>query len=78
MKVTELGISNEVNPVSKNADLPIEVTEFGISMKVSPKHPENTLSPMDVMPSGMKVFLQPAITVFVIVSMMALQLSLES
>ena len=49
-----------------------------ISTLVKPLQPEKAQSPMDVTELGMVVFLQPASKVFVAVSIIALQLSLES
>ena len=55
-----------------------DVTEEGMVMRVRPLQPENACHPMEVTEFGMMVFLQPTISVFVPVSMMALQFSRES
>ena len=79
MEVTELGISTEVRPEQPvNAYCPMEVTELGISIEVRPEQPENAYCPMEVTELGMTVFLQPRTKMFVAVSMIALQLFLES
>ena len=54
------------------------VTELGMVTLVRPLHPENAHQPMLVMELGMTVALQPAISVLVAVSMIALQLFRES
>ena len=78
MEVTELGMSILVSPQLENANLPIEVTELGISMLVKPLQPENAEEPMVVTELGMVVFLQPKISLLPVVSMIALQLLRES
>ena len=60
------------------AQLPMEVTELGMVTLVKPLQPLKALSPIEVTELGMVVFLQPASKVFVAVSIIALQLSLES
>ena len=47
-------------------------------MEVRPEQPENARSPMLVTPLGIIVVLHPAIKVFDVVSIIALQFSLES
>lgn len=54
------------------------ITELGIVIDVKLEQRLNALSPMLVMELGITVFLQPAIRVFVAVSIMALQLFLLS
>ena len=54
---------------------PIIVTLLGIVTLVSPVHSRNAASPMLVTLLGIVVFWQPAINVFVAVSIIALQLS---
>jgi len=54
------------------------VTLLGMVMEVRPVQPSNALPPILVTLLGMIVFLHPVIRVFVLVSIMALQLSLES
>ena len=77
--VTELGISTEVKPLQfANAYSPIEVTEVGITTEVKPLQPEKAEGPIEVTEVGMIVFLQPHIKELVAVSIIALQLSLES
>jgi hypothetical protein len=61
-----------------NANNPIVVTPLGIVMLVKELHPENEFVPMVVTLLGIIVFLQPKTNVFVVVSIIALQLSLES
>ena len=56
---------------------PMLVTELGIVMEVKPE-PEKASLPMLVTELGMTVFLHPAISVPVPVSIIALQLFLES
>lgn len=58
--------------------MPIDKTEFGIVMDVSLGQPKNAAILIFVTELGMMVFLQPVISLFVAVSMIALQLSLES
>ena len=54
------------------------VTELGIVIEVKPEQPKKAHSPMLVTELGMTVFLHPAISVPVAVSIIALQLFLES
>ena len=54
------------------------VTLLGMVIDVKPLQLEKALSPMLVMLLGMTVFLHPAISVFVSVSIIALQFSRES
>ena len=56
---------------------PIKVTEFGMVMDARPL-PENARRPIVVTELGMTVFLQPVTNVLVLVSITALQFSLES
>ena len=56
----------------------MEVTLLGISIEVRLLQPEKAYLPMEVTLLGIIVFLQPAINVFVAVSMMALQSLRES
>ena len=67
-----------VRLVPVNAPTPIEVTELGIVMLVSPLQLPNASSLMDVMEFGMTVFWQPTINELLAVSMMALELLRES
>ena len=54
------------------------VTELGMVTDVSPEHPEKALPPMLVTEFGIMVVLHPVIRVFDAVSIIALQLFLES
>lgn len=54
------------------------MTELGISMEVKPMQPLKAQSPISVTVLGITVFLQPAISVLVAVSIIALLLFLES
>ena len=66
----------EVKPEQySNAPSPILVTEFGMVIEVKPEQPENAAFPILVTEFGVIVFLHPAISVFVLVSIIALQLS---
>ena len=56
----------------------MEVTELGMVILFSPVQPEKAELPMEVTELGMVVFLQPATNVLLAVSMIALQLFLES
>ena len=56
----------------------IAVTESGIVTDLKPKQPAKALSPIAIIELDITVFLHPTINLFVVVSMMALQLSLES
>ena len=79
MLVTLFGMVMEVRLVQpRKALLPMLVTLFGMVTEVRPLQPEKAEPPMLVTLPGMVVFLQPAIRVFVAVSIMALQLSRES
>ena len=51
----------------------MEITELGMVIDVKPLHSRNAFSPMVITVLGITVFLQPAISVLVAVSMMALQ-----
>ena len=63
---------------SLNASYPMYVTLEGIVIEVRPEQPKNAKSPILVTLEGMIVFLQPAISVLDLVSIIALQLSRES
>ena len=77
--VTELGIVIEVKLVQpENACMSIVVTELGIVIEDKPVQPSNAQLPIEVTEFGIVVFLHPAIRRFVSVSIIALQLSLES
>jgi len=79
MLVTLLGMVMEVRPEQpKNALIPMLVTLLGMVMEVRPEQPANAKPPMLVTLLGTTVFLQPAINLFDALSMIALQLSLES
>ena len=58
--------------------MPIDVTELGMEIEVIPVHLSNTFSPIEVTVLGIIVLLHPEISVFVAVSIIALQLSRES
>ena len=76
--VTELGMEIDVRSLQpENASCPIDLTELGMVNEVSLQH-QNAASPMDLIVLGMIVFLQPATSVLVEVSIIALQLSRES
>ena len=60
------------------AQPPILVTELGIFMDIKSVQPEKAEFPMLVTELGIVVFLQPEISVFDDVSIIALQLPLES
>ena len=80
MVTTEFGITK--SPVRSkqkpNALSPMETTESGISMDVIPVMPLKAFLPMAVTVFGITVFLQPIVSSFVLVAMMALQSFLES
>ena len=57
---------------------PISVTDGGMEMLVRLSQPEKAQSPISVRDGGMIVFLQPHISVLLIVCIMALQSSRES
>ena len=79
MEVTKFGIVMLVNPLQfSNAELPIEVTELGIMIEVKLLWPENAELPIEVTELGIIVFLHPIINILVSVSIIALQLFLES
>ena len=79
MLVTLSGMVIEVRALQpRKASIPMLVTLFGMVTEVRPLQPSKALSPMLVTSLGMTVFLQPAINVFVEVSIIALQLSRES
>ena len=54
------------------------VTELGIVTEVSPVQPQKATKPIESTELGITVFLQPEIKLLVLVSIIALQLSLES
>ena len=69
----------DVRPLQpKKALSPMDVTLLEMVIDVRPMHSQKAQEPMDVTLLGMTVFLQPEISVLVAVSMMALQLFLES
>ena len=79
MLVTLWGMVMEVRPEQPlNASSPMLVTPSGMVMEVRLEHSPNAHPPMLVTLLGMVVFMQPAIRVLVLVSIIALQLSLES
>jgi len=79
MLVTFLGIVIEVRPLQLlKAAAPMPVTLSGIKMEVRLVQLEKAEEPMLVTLFGIVVFGQPAIRVFVPVSIIALQLSRES
>ena len=68
-----------VRPVQpQKASPPIFTTESGIAISVSPVQPSKAPFPIAVTELGITVPLQPAISVLLSVSIMALQLSRES
>lgn len=76
--VTELGITIEVKlEQEEKAPAPIVITEFGMLIE-SISHPEKAYSPMETTVLGITAFLQPVISMLVDVSMIPLQLFLES
>ena len=60
------------------AELPIDVTELGITTDVKTLQTENAKMPISVTEFGMIELLQPCSNLLVAVSIIALQLSLES
>ena len=77
--VTELGIVIEVNPKQRlNASSPIDFTDSGIVIEVRASQFLKAQSPILVTELGIIVFLQPATSLFVAVSIRALQFSLLS
>ena len=73
--MTELPIVTEVKPLQfRKALSPMEMTELGITTEVKPLQPSKAASPMEVTELEIMVFRHPAISVFVAVSIMALQL----
>ncbi|MDY6374461.1 MAG: hypothetical protein SPK61_02745 [Bacteroidales bacterium] len=77
--ITLLGISIEVSPLQPLKALsPIDVTLLGISIELNSVQSIKALFPIDVTLLGIFVFLQPETKTFVAVSIIALQLSLES
>ena len=80
MVVTEFGMVK--SPVrskqNEKAPAPMEVTELGMSIDVNPVRPQNAFSPIAETVLGITVFTHPVSSSFVLVVMMALQLSLES
>ena len=72
-------IDTDVKPVQPlKAPPPMLATEFGISMEVKPVQPLKALFPILVTELGITVFMQPEISVLVEVSIIALQVFLES
>ena len=79
MDVTLLGMVTEVKPLQyPKAHSPMDVTLLGIVTEVKPLQSRKALFPMDVTLLGIIVFLHPKMSVLVAVSMIALQLFLES
>ena len=79
MLVTPSGITILVSDEQpENAMSPMLVTPSGITILVSDEQPENALLPMLVTSLGITVFLQPLISVFVEVFIMALHPLRES
>ena len=77
--VTLLGILMEVRPVQpKNAPYSILVTEFGMMMEVNPSQSQKADSPILVTVLGIIVLLHPTTSLFVFVTIIALQSSRES
>jgi hypothetical protein len=77
--VTSGGMTSSVSPLQLlKAYSPIVVTRCGRVMEVSSVQPKKARGPMADTDAGITVFLQPATRVLVAVSMMALQLFLES
>ena len=77
--VTLLEMVMEVKPLQPlKAQVSMFVTPLGMMMEVMPVFLEKAKPPMLVTLPGMMVFLQPTINVFVDVSIIALQFSLES
>ena len=79
MLVTLLPIVTDVKPVQPwKASMPMLVTLLEIVTDVKLEQPEKAPVPMLVTLLGMTVFLNPAISVLVAVSIIALQFSRES
>ena len=79
MVVTDFGIFIEVKPEQPSKVLsPMVVTDFGISIEVKLLQPSNARFPMLVTEFGITVLLQPTISALLVVSIIALQLFLES
>ena len=79
IEVKVWGRSTDINPLQyKKAPISIETTPSGIFMELIVVIPVKAYFPMDVTPFGIIVALHPDIRVLVFVSIMALQLSLES
>ena len=75
MLVTLLGMVMEVKPVQpEKAEPPMLITLLGMVTEVKLLQPPKALYPMLVTVLGIIVFWQPAINVFVVVSIIALQL----
>ncbi len=72
------GMIMELMEQPQNASWPMLVTLLGMEMEVRLEHPQKANPPMLVTVFGMVEFLQPAIRVLEDVSIMALQLFLES
>ena len=62
----------------ENNNSPIEEIEFGIVIEVKESLPVNAQLPIEVTEFGIVEFPQPTTNVFELVSIIALQLSLES
>ena len=79
MLVTLLGIVIDVSLLQlEKASFPMLVTLLGIVIEVRPEQLRKARSPMLVTLLGITVFLQPVTSVFVVVSIIALQLFLLS
>lgn len=75
---TLFGIVILVIPLLKNAEAPIEVTVSGMVIVVNSVRPPNAETPIEVTVFGIIVVEQPDSNVLVEVSIIALQLFLES
>ena len=77
--VTDSGMMTDVKPLQNSKQpLPKLVTDLGTVTDVKLKQREKQYSPKLVTELGIVLFLQPTISLFVAVSMIALQFSLES
>lgn len=70
---TLLGMTTDVKPVPTKAPVPILLTLSGIEMDFKPKQSVNASEAIVVTPLGIIVLAQPNSSVFVFVSIMALQ-----
>ena len=80
MVFTEFGMVKSPVRLKQNekAPSPMEVTDSGMSIEVRPVRPQNAFSPIEVTVLGITVLAHPVSSSLVLVTMMALQLSLES